>query len=425
MIEIFIRPHSEEKHDISAWFRSYSEPLHGDPYPFYNYLLEREPIYYISDRNQWVTSRYEDVNRILKDPAFVREHRNAAPPSPPSQEHPKQEAPPAPSVWKPVNDLLGNWMLFRDAPNHTRLRGQVSHAFTPRTMERLKPKIQAVANHLAKQLTEETKPDLIASYAFPLPVIVIAEMLGVPPEDRELFKGWSHTFARILEGGDRPPEFAQQAAQAAVEITDYFRLLIAEHRKSPREDMISDLLAAQGQGGTLTEQELIATCVLLLVAGHETTVNLIGNAVFTLLSFPEQLTRLIAKPELIRPAVDEVLRFEGPVQMTGRLASADYVIGGQTIKRGQYVTVMLGAANRDPSQFEQANRFDIGRTPNRHLAFASGPHFCLGAPLARMEGEIALGKLVEQFPGMRLADAKPDWRPNMLFRGLNTMRVEL
>lgn len=422
-----MKPPPSEKHDIAAWFRTYSDRLHGDPYPFYDYLLEKVPIYYIDERNLWVASRYEDVNRILKDPLFVREYRNAVPPPPPPppQEQQKEEPPSPPSVWKPVNELLNNWMLFRDAPTHTRLRGNVSHAFTPRTMERLKPKIQAIADHLAKRMAEESEPDLIASYAFPLPVIVIAEMLGVPPEDRELFKTWSHTFARILEGGDRPPEFAQQASTAAREITDYFRLLIAERRSAPCEDMISDLLAAQQQENALTEQELIATCVLLLVAGHETTVNLIGNGVLTLLNHPEQHALLIERPELIRSAIDEVLRFEGPVQMTGRIASADYEIGGQTIKRGQHVTVMLGAANRDPSQFERANRFDIGRTPNRHLAFASGPHFCLGAPLARMEGEIALAVLMERCPRMSLADGKPDWRPNMLFRGLNTMRVDL
>jgi pimeloyl-[acyl-carrier protein] synthase len=413
------QPPTFEKPDIAAWFRTYTDRLHSDPYPFYAYLLEHEPFCYVEESRFWVASRYEDVNRILKDPLFVREYRNTVP------QHQQQELPPPPKEWKPVNDLLDNWMLFRDAPTHTRLRGLVNHAFTPRTTERLKPKICAIAGYLADRMAEDPHPDLIASFAFPLPVIVIAELLGVPPEDRELFKDWSHTFARVLEGGDQPTEFVQQAGRAAEDISEYFRRLIAERKSNPREDLISELIAAQEQADALTEQELIATCVRLLVAGHETTVNLIGNSVLVLLNHPEQRAGLFERPELITSAFEEVLRFESPVRMTTRLASADYEIGGQTIRQGQAVSVMLGAANRDPAQFEQPNRFDIGRSPNRHLAFASGPHFCLGAPLARMEGEIALSALLERFPQLCLADGKPNWRPNILFRGLGSMSVQL
>ncbi|KIL42340.1 hypothetical protein SD70_01240 [Gordoniibacillus kamchatkensis] len=404
---------------MASWFQKYSDRWHNDPYPFYAYLLEHEPLYYIQERGFWVASRYEDVNFILKDPLFVREYRNAVP-----QQH-LQELPQPQSERNPLGKLLDNWMLFRDPPVHTRLRSLVSHAFTPRTMDRLKPKIRAIAEQLAAWMAEQPQPDLIASFAFPLPVIVIAEMLGVPPEDRELFKDWSHTFARVLEGTDGSPEFAQQAGKAAEQIADYFRRLIAARKSAPREDMISDLIAAQEQADALTDQELIATCVLLLVAGHETTVNLIGNSVLTLLNHPEQHARLLEKPELAASAVEEVLRYESPVQMTSRLASADCEIGGRTIRQGQSVNVMLGAANRDPAKFERPDRFDIGRSPNRHLAFASGPHFCLGAPLARMEGELAMAALLERFPQMRLADEKPNWRPNILFRGLGSMAVKL
>ncbi|TLS52472.1 cytochrome P450 [Paenibacillus antri] len=411
------QPPASEKPDIASWFRTYSDHLHSEPYSFYAYLLEHEPLCYVEESNFWVASRYEDVNRVLKDPLFVREYRNAVP------ERQPKELPPPSKEWRPVNELLDNWMLFRDAPAHTRLRGLVSHAFTPRKMERLKPKIRSIAEHLADRIANEQQPDLIASFAFPLPVIVIAELLGVPPEDRELFKDWSNTFAKVLEGGDRPPEFVRQAGRAAEDIAEYFRRLIAERKSTPREDMISDLLAAQVQADALTEQELIATCVLLLVAGHETTVNLIGNSVLVLLNHLEQHARLLESPELTASAVEEVLRFESPVQMTSRLASVDYDIGGQTIRQGQSVNVMLGAANRDPAQFERPDRFDIRRSPNRHLAFASGSHFCLGAPLARIEGEIALAALLERFPQMRLADSKPNWRSNILFRGLESMHV--
>ncbi|AZN41148.1 cytochrome P450 [Paenibacillus albus] len=408
-----------EKPDIASWFRRYSEPLHRNPYPFYSYLLEQEPIRFIEENGFWVISRYEDVNRILKDPTFVREHRNAMPGL--YEEPPQQVV----NEWKPVNDLLDNWMLLRDAPVHTRLRGLVSPAFTPRAMERLRQNIRNIAEHLADEMAEGNEAELISGFAFPLPVIVIAEMLGVPPEDRELFKGWSHTFARILEGGDQPPDFAGQAIGAAEEISVYFRDLIGEHKKAPKEDMISDLIHAKEQADALTEQELIATCVLLLVAGHETTVNLISNTMLALLDHPEQRALLLNQPKLIASTVEEGLRYEGPVQQTSRLAAADYSIGGQTIKQGQFVTVMLGAANRDPAQFQEPDRFLIERTPNRHLAFATGAHFCLGAPLARMEGEIALSVLMQKFPKMHFKDEYPNWRPNMLFRGLGTMQVQL
>ncbi|QHW35228.1 cytochrome P450 [Paenibacillus rhizovicinus] len=403
------------KTDIASWFGTYSNRLHDDPYPFYDYLLEQEPVHYIEERWFWIVSRYEDVNRILKDPVFVREYRNAMPEG--------TEIPEPPPEWKPVNELLNNWMLLRDAPAHTRLRSLVSHAFTPRTMQRLKTGIQEIADYLADRMEEEGRPDLIASFAFTLPVIVIAELLGVPPEDRELFKDWSHVFAKVLEGSDQTPQFAEQTMKATSEITEYFRLLIAERRAAPREDMISDLLAAQEKSDALTEQEMIATCVLLLVAGHETTVNLIGNAVRLLLTQPDQHALLLERPELIASAIEEVLRYEGPVQTTSRIASADCEIGGKTIPRGQSVIVMLGAANRDPAQFNDPNRFDIARQPNRHLAFATGAHFCLGAPLARLEGEIAIRTLLNRFPHMRLAEDRADWRPNILFRGLQTLPV--
>ncbi|QHT62702.1 cytochrome P450 [Paenibacillus lycopersici] len=409
---------SFDKAGIAAWFAAYSDDMHRDPYPFYRYLLEQEPVLHLEERWTWIVSRFEDVSRVLKDPLFVREYRNAVPEN--------QEMPSVSAEWKPVDGMLNNWMLFRDAPAHTRLRGLVSHAFTPRTMERLKPVIQEIADFLADGMAEQSRPDLIASYAFTLPVIVIADLLGVPSEDRALFRNWSHAFAKVLEGVDQSPQYVEQTIRATNEISAYFKDLIAQRRTSPREDMISDLLAAQEeQSDVLTEQEMIATCVLLLVAGHETTVNLIGNAVRLLLSEPGELARLSERPKLAATAVEEALRYESPVQMTGRIASADVEIGGRTIRRGQFVQVMLGAANRDAAQFAEPDRFDIARQPNRHLAFATGAHFCLGAPLARLEGEIALRTLASRFPNMRLTDDKPDWQPNILFRGHRTLPVLL
>ncbi|WP_274649329.1 cytochrome P450 [Paenibacillus humicola] len=400
----------------AEWFREYNGELHADPYPFYAYLVQNEPLFYMEDRYIWVAARHEDVQTILKSPSFVREAANAVPDM--------QVQTPLPD-WKPFVDLTANWMLFRDPPTHTRLRGLVSHAFTPRTMERLRPRIRSIADDLAAGLTAESgTPDLIEAFAFPLPVIVIAEMLGVPPEDRELFKGWSNTVAKLLDVTDQPPGFMTHAGQVIGDMTAYFRQLAAERRKQPREDMLSDLLAIQQNEDRLTEDELISNCILLLVAGHETTVNLIGNGALALLRHPEQQERLRLQPELIGSAVEEMLRFESPVQMTGRIAAEDVQIGGRTIRRGQFVNVMLGAANRDPAEFGgDSDRFDIARTPNRHLAFATGAHYCLGAPLARMEGEIALTALFRSLPGMKAADEAPSWRPNLVFRGLQQLRV--
>ncbi|WP_308634375.1 cytochrome P450 [Paenibacillus silvisoli] len=411
------------KQQLSAYFRSYSEELHQDPYPLYSYLLSREPAVFLEDNNFWVFSRYEDVNRILKDPVFVKEYWNAIPQQEKEAQQKHQQEHAAAYAPNPMMDMLDNWMLFRDPPSHTRLRGLVSHSFTPRAMEKLKQSIVDIAEHLAERMSEAEEPDLISSYAFPLPVIVIAEMLGVPPEDRDLFKGWSNAFAKMIEGGEQPPEFAEQSAKAAVEITDYFRAMIAERKVSPREDMISELVAVKEQGDRLTERELIATCVLLLVAGHETTVNMIGNTVLSLFNLPEQWTRLLNRPELVPSAIEEALRYESPVQMTSRFASADIVLGGQQVRQGQVVQVMLGAANRDPAQFDQPDAFIMERTPNRHLAFASGAHFCLGAPLARLEGEIALNVLLKRFPELRQADRPLQWGQSILFRGLDRLYV--
>ncbi|XEC94203.1 cytochrome P450 [Paenibacillus tarimensis] len=412
-------PTESPKYDFPGkadWFREYNEDYHSDPYPFYRKLLREEPMVYVEERSMWIASGYDDVSFILKDPKFVRELRNAVPDHQPSA---------TPPEWKPISDLASHWMLFRDPPVHTRLRGLVSHAFTPRTMERLRPRIRSIAGDLAKDMPNEQNPDLLAGFAFPLPVIVIAEMLGVPAEDREIFKEWSNTIARLLDIALLPPDFVQHAGQVALAMREYFQDLIAERKRRPREDMISDLLSAREQGDHLSEEELISTCVLLLVAGHETTVNLISNGMYLLLQHPEQHRRLQQHPEHMRTAIEEVLRYESPVQMTSRIAAADLELGGMQIRQGQQVSVLLAAANRDPSQFAEPDQFDVMRLPNRHLAFASGPHFCLGAPLARMEGEIALSVLLESYPHMQLTGQKPKWRPNILFRGLQSLNVKI
>lgn len=398
------------------WFREYSPERHANPYDFYRRLRQEQPVYFLERRNVWIATRYQDVYEVLKSGVFIREAHRLLPP--------EQMVPPPPQ-YKPLHDLTHHWMLFRDPPAHTRLRALVSKAFTPRMLESTRPRIRAIAEDLIGRFQARGKIDLMPSYAFPLPVMVIAEILGVPGDDRDRFKEWSNTIARLLDIAVQPPDFQQHAVQVAIAMSEYFRDLIAQRRKRPQRDLISSLLSAQEQGERLSDDELVSTCVLLLVAGHETTVNLIGNGMFTLLQHPDQLQTLKENPELAGLAVEEILRYESPVQMTSRFAAEDVELGGRLIRRGQEVVVVLAAANRDPEQFTDPDRFDIARTPNRHLAFATGAHFCLGAPLARMEGEIALSLLLRTFPDLRLGPDTPKWRPNILFRGLESLHVVL
>jgi cytochrome P450 len=262
-------------------------------------------------------------------------------------------------------------------------------------------------------------------FAYPLPVIVICEMLGVPVEDHERFKGWGLDIARGLDAILLPvdSEVAQRSMASRRALAEYFRGLIAERRASPRGDLLSALIAAEEAGDKLSEEELLATCILLLVAGHETTVNLIGNGTLALLRHPAELRRLRERPEIIGSAVEELLRYDGPVQRTARIPSADVTIGGRKITKGELVLPFIGAADRDPAQFADPDRLDLTRADNRHLAFGWGIHFCLGAPLARVEGQIAISALVQRLPKLALGTEKPEYRQSLTLRGLKALPV--
>jgi cytochrome P450 len=320
---------------------------------------------------------------------------------------------------------IGISMLDRDPPDHTRLRGLVSKAFTPRVVERLRPHIQQIVDGLLDRVESAGSMDLIESFAYPLPVIVICQMLGVPVEDRERFKQWGLDIARGLDSILLPPdsEVLLRSAASRRALSDYFRELIAKRRASSREDLLSALIAAEEAGDKLSEEELLATCILLLVAGHETTVNLIGNGTLALLRHPDQLQRLREHPELISSAVEELLRYDGPVQRTARIPSEDVTIGGQTIAKGEMVMPFIGAADRDPAQFPDPDRLDIARADNRHIAFGWGIHFCLGAPLARVEGQLAILTLVQRLPKLALATDTPEYRQSLTLRGLTALPV--
>src|SRR5438128_11557073 len=380
----------------------------ANPYPTYHRLRAEEPVDHLA-RRFWVLTRYEVVLVALRDPrvakeaiaAFVAARLGFAPPG------------------------IGLSMLDRDPPDHTRLRGLVSKAFTPRVVEVLRPHIQRIVDGLLDRVETAGSMDLIEDFAYPLPVIVICELLGVPVEDRDRFKQWGLDIARGLDAIWLPPdsEVAARSMASRHALSDYFRALIAERRASPRGDMLSALIAAEEAGDTLSENELMATCILLLVAGHETTVNLIGNGTLALLRHPDELRRLRENPALIGSTVEELLRYDGPVQRTARIPSAAVTIGGLTIEAGEMVMPFIGAADRDPAHFPDPDRLDIARSDNRHIGFGLGIHFCLGAPLARLEGQIAINTLVQRLPKLALATEHPEYRQSLTLRGLKSLPV--
>jgi pimeloyl-[acyl-carrier protein] synthase len=382
----------------------------ADPYPFYRRLQERDPVHQ-SPLGFWVLTRYDDCVMVLRDPRFGRAGFEGV----------------LESVYGNSTEQgrLPTSMLFRDPPDHTRLRALVSRAFTPRVIEGLRPRIQQIVDGLLVQVRDAGHMEVIAELAYPLPVTVISEMLGVPEGDRERIKQWSADIARSLDAIGLPtdPEIVDRGRTGRRAIGDYFRSLLPERKKRPRGDLLSLLIEAEEQGDKLSEGELLATCVLLYIAGHETTVNLIGNGLLALLRHPKELERLRDDPALLQSAVEELLRYDGPVQRTARITNADVEIGGHKIAKGSMVVPVIGAANRDPAHFPSPDHLDVSRPDNRHIAFGFGIHFCLGAPLARLEGQIALGTVLRRLPRLALATERPEWRESQVLRGLKALPV--
>jgi cytochrome P450 PksS len=395
----------------------FSPAFKADPYPVYANLRETSPIHRVTPpegQSFWVITRYADVDAVLRDNRFVKNWRSVMTP---------EQLAKLPEV-SPAFETLSQHMLALDPPDHTRLRTLVSKAFTPRMIEQLRPRIQSIADELLDAVQDKGTMDLIDDYAFPLPITVITDMLGVPIADQDKFRVWSNT---IVSGsgtlGSGPSEEQTAAAQAFI---DYLRVFFAEKRANPGDDLTSALIRAEEAGDTLSEEELYAMIFLLLIAGHETTVNLIGNGMLALLQHPDQMALLRSNPGLIKPAIEELLRYEPPVETSsGRFASEDIEIGGTLIAKGEIVMVAIAAANCDPEQFANPDMLDITRTPNPHLAFGKGIHYCLGAPLARLEGEIAINTLLQRMPNLRLnmAPEEVKWRPGILLRGLTRLPV--
>jgi cytochrome P450 len=320
--------------------------------------------------------------------------------------------------------MLNLWLIFMDAPEHTRLRKLLNKGFSPQAVDALKPKVEAVVEQMLGPLRSGATVDLMTVFANPMPVRIITEMMGIPEDLSEIFANWSRAIAIFRGSPDRSLEHARAAQNAMIAMTDYFRVTVAERRKNKGNDLISLLIDIEEDGDALTEEELYAQCIALLFAGHETTRNLIGNGMYTLLKHPEQTAELREKPEMIRSAVEELLRFESPVQLTARVLKEDIEVCGQKIPKRWSILCMLGAANRDPRQFKEPDRLDLKRLNNQHLAFSAGPHFCIGNQLARLEGQVALLNLVQRFPKMKLAE-NPEWADTFGFRGLKTLVVTL
>jgi pimeloyl-[acyl-carrier protein] synthase len=384
--------------------------FHANPYPFYHALREKDPVHQ-TPMGFWVLTRYDDVVASLRDPRFGRDGF----------------APLLEAAYGPegAEGRLPRSMLLRDPPDHTRLRTLVSKAFTPRVIEGMRAHIQSIVDRLLDRVQGARAMDLIADLAYPLPVTVICEMLGVPLDDHQAIRGWSSDIARSADSigllGD--PEVAKRGAAASRALGEYFRRLLPERRQHPQADLLSLLIAAEEQGDQLSEGELLAMCVLLFIAGHETTVNLIGNGLLALLRHPDELRKLRDDPALIPLAVEELLRYDSPVQRVGRITNTDVEIQGRQIPKGSLVVAAIGAANRDPSHFADPDRLDIARADNRHVAFGFGIHFCIGAPLARVEGQIALGTLLRRMPSLALETATLEWRESSNLRGLKALPV--
>ncbi|WP_145321808.1 cytochrome P450 family protein [Paenibacillus xylanexedens] len=377
-----------------------------NPYPVYEKLRNEEPVFRVMFPHGefgWIITRYEDAVQILKDPRFTKDIA-------------KRYGPENQSIF--VNN-----MLFSDPPDHRRLRGLVQKAFTPKMIADMRSHIQEIADNLLDNLASQEKMNLIDDFAFPLPIIVISEILGVPLEDQDKFRMWSNS---IIDASSS--EHAEMFEQHAREFTEYLNAWFAKVRKNPGNDLISQLVTAEDSGQQLSENELLGVVSLLIIAGHETTVNLIGNGILALLEHPEQRELLIKQPELIHNAIEEMLRYNGPVEFsTSRWALEDIEFRGQHIAQGELVIVALDSANRDEEQFKDPDVFDITREKSSHLAFGTGIHLCLGAPLARLEGEIAVSTLLNRFPNMQLqADVNElEWRPGMIVRGVKEIPVQL
>jgi cytochrome P450 len=385
------------------------------PYAFFSRHREIDPIDWIEffhGESVWLVTGYEEAEAMMKDTRFIRDGRSLS--------NPDRQAV-IPDKVRQVMDMKNKMILVRDAPFHTRVRGLVSKAFSPAAMQKLQPAIENIASALLQDMKGKPSHDIIADFAYRLPMFVISDLIGVPQEDRHYSQKWSEAFVQFIDF-HRTMDELDRASDEMLHAQQYFKELIARKRRHPAEDIVSHLLKQQEQGGSISEEEIVATCVLLLSAGHETTVNLIANGYYLLLRHPEQYKLLSEDWSRLPNAIEEMLRYEPPAMTSSRWVSEDMEFYGRQLQKGQFVIIALGGANRDPRAMPEPDRFDIGRKPVKHLSFASGAHYCLGAPLARLEGAAAIKMLVQHLKHPVLLE-EPVWKNSIALRGFQSLRI--
>jgi cytochrome P450 len=397
----------------------FSDEILQDPYPTYARMHAEGPLHFLDVAGKWAVwsiFSHAECSSIAKDPRL-------------SAKRAQQQILLLPidrqAEFSELARMLGLWLIFMDPPEHTRLRKLLNKGFSAVALEGLRPQVEAIVNRMLDPLKPGSEVELMREFANPMPVRIILEMLGIPQDLHNEFAEWSRAIALFRGSPDRTVELAGAAQDALIQLTAFFRKTVAERRRNKGNDLISLLIDIEEDGEALTEEELYAQCIALLFAGHETTRNLIGNGMYTLLQHPQETAELRENPEIIRSAVEELLRFESPVQFTARVLKEDIEVCGQRIPKRWSILCMLGAANRDPKQFRDPNQLNLKRLNNQHLAFSAGPHFCIGSQLARLEGQIAIRNLVQRYPNMKLTGPRPEWAPTFGFRGLKSLSVIL
>jgi cytochrome P450 len=432
------------KNDVFSLWNLQQEEIRTNPYPFYEKLRIQDPIHWDEQMGFWVLTRYADIDSLYTDERFSRAQGLMRG----FQRLSESER----QIAEPVYESFSKTVFYADPPYHTHLRGLMNHAFTPRRVERLRPYIQQIVDELLNTARAKPAIDVIQDLAYPLPVMVIAELLGLPAGDRTYFKKWSDDLFAILGTvRHKPQHLLERAAQSLDEMTGYIRELSRKRREYPQDDLLTALLSVtedngvscphhqtpsplhgtgeriheQASSSALTEEELVANINILLSTGHETTTHLIGNGLLALLQHPDQLQKLQARPALLASAIEEMLRYDNPVQITYRSAIEDAEIKGKLIRKGDLVNSVLGSANRDPERFSTPDHFEITRNEGRHLSFGIGIHFCIGAPLVRLEAEVVFETILRRFPKIRLAADILEWQEHPIFRGLKSLPVRL
>jgi cytochrome P450 len=393
----------------------------ADPYATFAALRAGDPVHWSPVLRGWVLTRYADVRAALFDQSLSADRITPFVATLPPAKREQLSG---------LERMLTRWTVFVDPPAHTRLRALINKAFTPRAITSLRGMIRETVDRLIDDFTAGIPPgatgegDLIAGFAYPLPALVIARILGVPDEDIRLFKGWSDDLAAFVGSAQTTPDKYERAERGAAEMDAYFRAIVRKRRAAPHQtDVIGAMIAAEEAGKTLTEDELVATAVFVLFAGHETTANLIGNGMIALIEQPDAMASLRTRADIVETAVEELLRIDSPAASVTRVVRTDMVLGGKSIRAGDRLFLMINAANRDPAMFPDPDRLKLDRDPNPHIAFGYGPHYCIGAPLARLEGQIAFPRLLERLQDLRIAEAPLEWSDNLVLRGVKRLQL--